>query len=126
MLLTSIWGSCLTQVPESELDQCVDVENKSHKPLGFFSVVTFASRSYYGGQRWTEGFDIIVSATSTRVLSWRGVHIHNDRRDLALIFDPNACASSVANATAQRLEHRKTFLGHNDYTIRHTTGERYC
>lgn len=31
------WGSFLTQVPEDEIDRCVDVENMSHEPLGCLS-----------------------------------------------------------------------------------------
>lgn len=59
-------------------------------------------------------------------LLWRGVHIHTDHRNLAYIFDPEACVSSVAKTTAQRIKHWKTFLGQYDYTIKHIEGERNC
>ena len=40
-----------------------------------------------------------------------GVHIYTDHRNLAYIFDPEACVSSVAKTTAQRLNQWKAVLG---------------
>ena len=55
-----------------------------------------------------------------------GVHIHTDHRNLAYIFNPETCVSSVPKTTAQRLEHWKAVLGQYDYTIQHIAGERNC
>ena len=54
------------------------------------------------------------------------MHIYTDRRNLAYIFDPEACVSSVAKTTVQRLDQRKTVLGQYDYTIVHIAGDRNC
>jgi len=55
---------------------------------------------------------------------WDGVHIFTDHRNLAYIFNPDACVSSVSKALAQRLEGWKGVLGQYRYTIRHIPGDR--
>ena len=55
---------------------------------------------------------------------WNGVHIFTDHRNLAYIFDPEACVTSVSKALAQRLEGWKGVLGHYRYTICHIPGDR--
>lgn len=119
------WGSFLTQVPQSELDAGVAVEDTSHEPLGFLS------GTFRGSQlRWAtvdkEGFAIVSTFLRLEYLLWGGVHIHTDHRNLAYIFNPEACVSSVPKTTAQRLENWKAVLGQYDYTIQHIEGERNC
>ncbi|CAM9904597.1 unnamed protein product, partial [Sphacelaria rigidula] len=53
-----------------------------------------------------------------------GVHIFTDHRNLAYIFNPEACVTSVSKALAQRLEGWKGVLGQYRYTICHISGER--
>ena len=55
---------------------------------------------------------------------WNGVHIFTDHRNLAYIFDPEACVTSVSKALAQRLEGWKCVLGQYRYTICHILGDR--
>ena len=55
---------------------------------------------------------------------WNGVHIFTDHRNLAYIFDPEACVTSVSKALAQRLEGWKCVLGQYRYTICHIPGDR--
>ena len=91
----------------------------------------FLSGTFRGSQlRWAtvdkEGFAIISTFRRLEYLLWGGVHIHTDHRNLAYIFDPEACVSSVPKTTAQRLEHWKAVLGQYDYTIQHISGERNC
>lgn len=57
---------------------------------------------------------------------WNSVHIYTDHRNLAYIFDPEACVSSVAKTTAQRLNQWKAVLGQYEYTIVHIAGDRNC
>ncbi|CAB1109830.1 unnamed protein product [Ectocarpus sp. CCAP 1310/34] len=119
------WGSFVTQVPQSEVDNNVPVEDMSHEPLGFLS------GTFRGSQlRWAtvdkEGFAIISTFRRLEYLLWGGVHIHTDHRNLAYIFDPEACISTVPKTTAQRLENWKAVLGQYDYTIQHISGERNC
>ena len=54
---------------------------------------------------------------------WNGVHIFTDHRNLAYIFDPQACVTSVSKALAQRLEGWKGVLGQYRYTICHIPGD---
>ena len=54
------------------------------------------------------------------------VHIYTDHRNLAYIFEPEACVSSVPKTTAQRLKNWKMVLTQYDYTIMHVSGERNC
>ena len=95
------WGSFLTQVPQEELDRGVSVEDMTHEPRGFLS------RTFRGShQRWAtvdnEGFAVVSTFKRLEYLFWNGVHICIDHRNLAYIFDPDACVSSVAKTTAQR------------------------
>ena len=55
---------------------------------------------------------------------WNGVHIFTDHRNLAYIFDPEACLTSVSKALAQRLEGWKCVLGQYRYTICHIPDDR--
>ena len=56
----------------------------------------------------------------------RGPHTHRSS-NLANIFNPEACVSSVPKTTAQRLDNNwKAVLGPYDYTIRHIEGEWNC
>ena len=54
------------------------------------------------------------------------MHIDTDRRNLAYIFDPKACVSSVAKTTAQLLYQWKAVLGKYDYTMIHIARDRNC
>ena len=112
-------------MPQDELDRGVSVEDMIHEPLGFLSGTFKGSR-----QRWTtadkEGFAVVSTFTRLEFLLWIGVHIYTDHRNVAYIYDPEACVSSVAKTTAQRLHQWKAVLGQYDYTIVHIAGDRNC
>ena len=119
------WGSFLTQVPEAELGGLLAVEDMSYEPMGFLS------GTFRGAQvRWAtvdkEGYAIVSTFRRLEYLLWGGVHIFTDHRNLAYIFNPEACVSSVSKTAAQRLEQWKAVLGQYDYSIRHIAGERNC
>ena len=119
------WGSFRTQVPQEELDRGVSVEDMTHEPLGFLSGTFKGSQ-----QRWApvdkEGSAVVSTFKRLEYLLWNGVHIYTHHRNLAYIFDPEACLSSVAKTTAQRLDQWKAVLGQYDYTIVHIAGDRNC
>ena len=50
--------------------------------------------------RWAtidkEGFAIVSTFRRPEHFLWNGVHIFTDRRNLAYIFDPEACVTSVS------------------------------
>ena len=78
--------------------------------------------------RWAtidkEGFAIVSTFRRREHFLWNGVHIFTDDRNLAYVFDPEACVTSVSTALAQRLEGWKCVLGQYRYTIRHIPGDR--
>ena len=119
------YGSFLTQMPEDEVLRCVPVEDMSHEPLGFLSGTFLGSQ-----QRWAtidkECFAIVSTFRRLEYLLWNGVRIHTDHRNLAYIFNPEACVSSVAKTTAQRCDQWKAVLGQYDNAIEHIQGERNC
>ena len=85
------------------------VEDMTHEPLAFLS------GSFKGSQlRWAtidkEGFAIVSTFRRLEHLLWNGVHIFTDHRNLAYIFNPEACVTSVSKALAQRLEGWKGVL----------------
>ena len=92
----------------------------SHEPLGFLSDTFRASQ-----QRWAavdkEGFAIVSTFRRVEYLLYGG-----DHRNLAYIFEPDACVSSVPKTTAQRLDNWKMVLVQYDYTIMHISGEHSC
>ena len=117
------WGSFVTQVPDAEMDQNLPVEDMTHEPLAFLS------GTFKGSQmRWAtidkEGFAIVSTFRRLEHFLWNGVHIFTDHRNLAYIFDPEACVTSVSKALAQRLEGWKCVLGQYRYTICHIPGDR--
>ena len=74
-----------------------------------------------------EGFAIVSMFHRLEYLLWGEVRIHANHRDLAYIFEPEACASSMPKTAAERLESWKVVLARYDYTIVHICGERdYC
>jgi len=84
------WGSFVTQVPDAEMDQNLPVEDMTHEPLAFLS------GTFKGSQmRWAtidkEGFAIVSTFRRLEHFLWNGVHIFTDHRNLAYIFDPEAC-----------------------------------
>ena len=119
------WGSFLTQVPREELDRGVSVEDMTHEPLGFLSGTFKRSQ-----QRWAtvdkEGFAVVSTFKRLEYFLWNGPHIYTDHRNLAYIFDPEACVSSVAKTTVHRLDQWKAVLGQYDYTSVHIDGDRNC
>eukprot|EP00752_Nemacystus_decipiens_P002231 g2116.t1 len=119
---TSFFQATMTQVPEGEVLRCVPVEDMSHEPVGFLSGTFRGSQ-----QRWATIDKECVAIVSTfrrlEYLLWNGVRIHTDHRNLAYIFNPEACVSSVAKTTAQRLDQWKAVLGQYDYTIEHIQGD---
>ncbi|CAN0089669.1 unnamed protein product [Sphacelaria rigidula] len=85
----------------------------------------FVSGNFKGSQmRWAtidkKGFAIVSTFRRLEHLSWNGVHIFTDHRNLAYIFNPEACVTSVSKVMAQRLEGWKGYR----YTICHISGER--
>ena len=89
-------------MPQEEVDRDVPFDGMTHEPLGFL-IGTFN-----GSQQWRatvdqEGFAMVNTFKRLQYLLWHGAHICTDRRNLAHIFDSEACASSVAKTTAQRL-----------------------
>ena len=54
------------------------------------------------------------------------MRIYTDHRNLAYIFEPEACVSSLPKTAAQRLENWKMRLAQYDYTIMYISGERNC
>ena len=119
------WGSFVTQVPQEEVDAGIAVEDMTHEPLGFLSGV------FRGSQlRWAtvdkEGFALVSTFHRLEYLMWGGVRIYTDHRNLAYIFNPEACVSSVSKAATQRIENWKMVLSQYDYVIMHITGERNC
>ena len=73
-----------------------------------------------------EGFAIVSTFRQLKYLLWGGVLIYADDRNLAYIFEPEACVLSVPESAAQRLENWKIVLAQYDYTITHISGERNC
>lgn len=57
-------------------------------------------------------------------LVWNGVQIYTGHRNLAYMFDPEVCVSSVAKTMAQRLDQWKEVLRQYEYTIVHIAGDR--
>ncbi|CAN0398793.1 unnamed protein product, partial [Scytosiphon promiscuus] len=117
------WGSFVTQVPDDEMQQHLPVEDMTHEPLAFLS------GTFKGSQmRWAttdkEGFAIVSTFRRLEHFLWNGVHIFTDHRNLAYIFNAEACVTSVSKALAQQLEGWKGVLGQYRYTIRHISGER--
>ena len=51
---------------------------------------------------------------------------YTDHRNLACIFEPEACISSVPKTGAQRLENWKIVLAQYDYRIMHYSGQHIC
>ena len=56
-------------------------------------------------------------------LLWGGMRIYTDHRNLAYIFELEACVSSASKTAAQRLENWKMVLTQYDYTTVHISGE---
>ena len=54
------------------------------------------------------------------------MRINTDHRNLAYIFEPEACVSLVPKTAAQRLENWKMVLAQYDYAMMHISGERSC
>ena len=115
------WTSFLTPVPQDALDCGVSVEDMTHEPLGFLSATFKGSQ-----RRWATVDKEGSPFKRSEYVLWNGVHSYTDQRNLAYIFDPEACVSSVAKTTAQRLDHWKAVLGQYDYTIVHIAGDRNC
>ena len=70
-------------------------------------------------QRWAtvdQGFAIVTTLKRLDYSLWNGVHIYTDNSNLAYIFDPEACVSSVAKTTTPRLDQWKAVLGQYCYT----------
>ena len=51
---------------------------------------------------------------------------YTDHRNLAYIFEPEACVSSILKTVKQQLESWKMVLAQYDYTIMQISGERIC
>ena len=92
------WGSFLTQVRTAEFEGGVEVEKMSHEPLEFLR-----------GTVDKEVFAIVSTFPLLEYLLWGGVRYTN-HRNLAYIFKPEACVSSVPKTVAKRLENWKIGL----------------
>ena len=97
------WGSFVTKVPDAEMDQTLPVEDMTHEPLAFLSG-TFKGSQMPWATIDKEGFAIVSTFRRVEHFLWNGVHSFTDHRNLAYIFDREACVTSVSKALAQRLE----------------------
>ena len=70
-----------------------------------------------------KGFASVNTFHRLEYLLSGGVRIYTDHRNLAYIFELEACVSSVPKTAAQRLDDWKTVLAQYDYTIIHISGE---
>ncbi|CAM9725895.1 unnamed protein product [Sphacelaria rigidula] len=104
------WGSFVTQVPDAEMQQRLPVEDLTHEPLAFLSG-TFEGSQMRWGTIDKDGFAIVSTFRRVEHLLWDGIHIFTDHRNLAYIFNPEACVTSVSKALAQRLEGWKGVSG---------------
>ena len=81
-------------------------------------------------QPWTtvdkKRFAIVSMFRRLEYLLWGGVNIYTYHRNLAYIFELEACVLLVPKTAAQRLENWKMILEHYDYTIMHISDERKC
>ena len=113
MLLTTIGGVFLTQVPKALLEGHVEVEKMSHKPLGFLSGTLRGLQ-----QRWVtvekEVFAIMSMFRRLEFLLWEGVRIYTDHRNLAYVFDCGVATRELEDGV----------LAQYDYTIMYIFGER--
>ncbi|CAM9712786.1 unnamed protein product [Sphacelaria rigidula] len=106
------------------MQQRLPVEDiMTHEPLASLS------GNFKGSQmRWAtidkEALAIVSTFLRLEHLLWNGAHIFTDHRNLAYIFDPEACVTSVSKVLPQRLEEWKGVLGQYRYTICHILGER--
>ena len=116
-------GSFVTQVPGEEMGQNVPAEDMTREPLAF-PVGTFKGSQMSWATIDKEGFAIVGTFRRLEHFLWNGVHIFTYHRNLAYIFDPEACVTSVSKALAQRLEGWKGVLGQHGYTICHSPGDR--
>ena len=89
------WDSFVTQVPDAEMDQILSVEDMTHEPLAFLSG-TFKGSQMHGATIDKEGFAIVSTFRRLELFLWNGVHIFTDHRNLAYIFDPEACVTYVS------------------------------
>ena len=69
---------------------------------------------------------IVSTFRRLEYLLWGGVRIYTDHRNLAYIFKPEACVSSVPKTAAQRLVNWEMVLVQHDFTMMHTSGEYIC
>lgn len=105
------WESLLTQVPQDWFKRRTPImEDLPYKPLEFLSGTFEGSE-----RRWKtvdeEGFAIVSTCERLEcLLLWEGVSIYPHHRDLACIFDPDGCVSSLPKTTADRFEQGKTVL----------------
>ena len=78
--------------------------------------------------RWVtideEGFSYREHFSSFGTFLRNDVHIFTDHRNLACIFNPDACVTSLSKALPQRSEGWKSVLGQYRYTICHISGDR--
>ena len=86
-------------------------------------MVPLSGRRCAGPRLTRKGLPSYARSTPGAFL-WNGVHVFTDHRNLAYVFDPEACVTSVSKALAQRLEGWKSVLGQYRYTIRHIPGNR--
>ena len=115
------WGCCVTQVCDEVYARGGPIAEMRHEPLGF------VSGAFKGAQlNWPtvdkEGYAIVATFQRLEYLLWQGVHIFCDHRNLAYIFNPEACRGAVPKAASQRLEHWRTFLGQYRFTVVHIPG----
>ena len=95
----------------------------THEPL------RFRSGTFKWSQQWwatvdKKGFAMVSAFKWLEYVLWNGVYIYTDHKNLAYIFDPDACVSSVAKMTTPRLDQWRAVLAQYDYTIMHIAGDR--
>jgi len=112
------WSSVLTQVPEQEMDRCV--EDQNHEPLSFLSGA-FSGASANWSIVEKEAFSIVESMTRLEYLiAGKEVSLFTDHANLTYIFDPVGQNPGIARHTANKLMRWALRLSGYRYVIEHT------
>jgi len=116
------WSSVLTQVPEQEMDRCV--EDQNHEPLSFLSGA-FSGASANWSIVEKEAFSIVESMTRLEYLiAGKEVSLFTDHANLTYIFDPVGQNPGIARHTANKLMRWALRLSGYRYVIEHLPGDR--
>lgn len=92
-----------------------------HAPLAFVSG-SFTNSELRWATLDREALAIVETFRRLEWLLWSGP-VFTDHRNLIYIFNPQTAVSKLSKAASQRLLNWATFLGKNQYSIRHIEGE---